>query len=221
MGYRERTEVEKAGKEGGRKMRKGMVLFFILSLGVPTLTHAQSAKDALMGLKKLQARTQAGISYKDYGNALGEAKFPLNMFLESKDAQKYPELSTSLRKVMAHYDYAGICWKIKMVVEYGEFIDVNSDIGKNIERLYPNANKDAKEGGAIFKDKNYSVTFLLPLIWGEASIELDNATKLYAKSEEKQSDDTVKLKEEIAKLKKEVARLKKENDLLKNPQKVK
>jgi hypothetical protein len=79
------TEGEETEKEGGRRMRKGMVLFFILLICVPTLTHGRSEKDAVLALKKLQAKIQEGISYMDYRNALGEAKFPLNIFLESKD----------------------------------------------------------------------------------------------------------------------------------------
>ena len=201
-------------------MRKAIVLFFILLVGLPTLTHAQSAKEALMALKKLQARTQAGISYKDYGNALGEAKFPLNQFFESKDAQKYPELSTSLRKAMTHYEYATLPWNHKMSSSSGFYIWVNSDIGKDIEQNYPNARKDAYAGGAV-RSNSYLVDLLLPLIWAEASKELDIATKLYAKLEEESSDETATLKKEIAKLKEEVARLKIENDLLKELQREK
>lgn len=141
-GYGEGTEGGETEKEGGREMRKGMVIFLLL-LGIPTLTHAQSAKDALMGLKKLQARTQAGISYNDYSNAVGEAKFPLNIFLESKDARNYTELSTSLQKIMAHYEYVGHLWnqKISTPGGWGTFIDVNSEKGKVIEQVYPGAKK--------------------------------------------------------------------------------
>jgi len=39
-------------------------------------------------MKKLQARTQAGISYNDYAPALGEAKFEINLFLESPAAKE-------------------------------------------------------------------------------------------------------------------------------------
>jgi len=201
-----------------------MVLSFILLLGMPALTHAQSAKDAVMALRILQGKTQEGIVYKDYGTALVEAKFPVNLYLESNDAKKYPELSISLNKVMAHYEYAGRIWKRKITEQFGTFIGVDTVLGKEIGRLYPNANKDKDEGGAILKrdmfGREYIVEYLLPFIWAEASTELDITTALYAKYE-KSSDETTALKKEIEALKKEVARLKKENDLLKKGKKVK
>jgi len=221
----EGTEGEEIEKKGDRRMKKWMVLFFILLICVPTLTHAQSEKDAVLALKKLQAKIQEGISYMDYRNALGEAKFPLNIFLESKDAQKYPELSISLKKVMGHYEYAGFIWDGKISGGVlGSYIGVNSDVGKEIGQLYPNARKDTKEGGALTDLPTlnaYDIDSLLPLIWKEASMELDNATKLHENLEEKSSEETATLKKEIGELKKEVARLKEENDRLKNPQKVK
>ncbi|MGD0217487.1 MAG: hypothetical protein ABSC45_08265 [Desulfobaccales bacterium] len=54
----------------------------------PSIAFSQSAKDALRAMKKLQARTQAGISYNDYAPALGEAKFEINLFLESPAAKE-------------------------------------------------------------------------------------------------------------------------------------
>lgn len=73
----------------------------------------------------------------------------------------------------------------------------------------------------MWDENKYTVDALIPLIWDEASKELDVATKLYAKLEDKSSDETATLKKEIEKLKKEVAKLKEENDHLKNPKKVK
>ncbi len=217
-------------------MRKGTVLFFILLLGVPTLTHAQPAKDVLMALKKLQARTQTGINYQDYGTALGEAKFPYNLFIESKDALNYPEYTASIIKVMGHYDFAYSIWdtKIKMVrlnnsgglriPGYGESVSFEIPKGQEILLLYPDANEHLVDSKALGEKKEIKKIFVdsfLPIIWKEASRELDNTTKLYAKMEDKSSDETATLKNEIAKLKAEVARLKKVNYLLKNPKKVK
>lgn len=203
---------------------KAMTLFFILLVGVPTLSHAQSAKDALMALKKLEARIQGGVTYRDYGSALGEAKFPLNLYFESSEAKKYSDLSSSLRNAMYHYDVASRVWEFKMgrPPSRGRFINVNSDLGKYLEKSYPNVKTDALSELKIFgKDSTYDADLVLRLIWKDASKEVDNATIEYAKLEEKPSDETAKLKKEIAELKKEVAELKEENDLLKNPQKVK
>ncbi|HEY6072036.1 MAG TPA: hypothetical protein VIV15_01265 [Anaerolineales bacterium] len=126
-------------------------------------------------MKILQAKCQAGIFYRDYGNALGEAKYPLNLFFESIDAKKYPDLSTSLRKAMMHYENAADAWKYKISI--GD-IPVNSEFGKNIQQSYPNAIKDTKAGGANLLEYNiYIIESLLSLIWNEASKELDITTK--------------------------------------------
>jgi hypothetical protein len=200
-------------------MRKAMILFFALLVAIPTLSHAQSAKDALMGLKKIQARTQAGISYNDYSNAVGEAKIRLNLYLESYEAQKYPELSNSLSKAMTHYEYAGMIWNYKNSSTSG-IIPKDSYIGKELGKNYPNANKDPIKMGA-FDNGFYSPDLALQVIWREASEEVNIATKEYGKLEENLSDQIATLKKGIDELKKEVAMLNKEVDLLKNPKKVK
>jgi len=45
---------------------KVSLLLLLLLLLTPCLSFAQSAKEALMALKKLQAKIQVGISYKEY-----------------------------------------------------------------------------------------------------------------------------------------------------------
>lgn len=206
------------GKEqemkGAGIMRKGMALLFILMLGVPALSHAQSANDALRALRKLEAQTKTGLSYRDYGNALSEAKYPVDLFFKSKDVKKYQELSTSLQKTILHYEYVLHLWTEEVNAKNKwASIPINSEDGKRISRLYPDANKYA-----LFTENAYNVADLIPIIFKEASRELDIATKLYADS---QDDETRTLKKEIARLKKEVARLKKENDLLKKSKNLK
>jgi hypothetical protein len=187
-------------------MKRTIILFFILFMGIPALTHAQSAKDALMALKKLEARCQGGISYNDYVNALGEAKFHLYLYYKSPDAEKYPDLSDSFEKAILHYEFAGMVWRQKMSKKYGEFIDMDSELGKSITRSYPNAKKVMNAGSGIYSGE-YAIDLLLPLIWAEASKELEITTNLYAKLGKISSDETEKLKKEIAELKEVVAKL--------------
>lgn len=156
-------------------------------------TLGESGKEAVRGLKKLQARCKAGISYKDYGVALGEAKFEVNLFLESQDAKKRGKLAESIDKIMEHYEFAGTVWRHKFSGGRGvtETISLKSDFGQSILKFYPNANKDFKEGGALATFEGYSssslqipertdifIDALLPVIWKEASDELKRATSL-------------------------------------------
>ena len=68
------------------------ILCFIILL-IPIFAYADNTKDAVMALKKMEARVQSGISYRDYGNALADAKFPVNLFMESIEVKKNPELT--------------------------------------------------------------------------------------------------------------------------------
>jgi hypothetical protein len=153
----------------------------------------ESAREALRALKKLEARCQAGISYQDYGPALGEAKFEVNLFLESSEAKKRVKLAESIDKVMGHYDTAGTVWKRKFSESsdssrgLGGIILLKYDFGQSLLKLYPNANKDYKEGGALLTVQiskrsptitHISIDSLLPIIWREASNELTRAMSL-------------------------------------------
>ncbi len=191
-------------------MRKLFIITMVIVLTFATVTaFAQSAKEAILGLKKLQARCQSGISYQEYGNAVADAMFPVNLFKESEAAKESPELADSVRKVMFHYVYANEIWQYKFSSRSPTtLIGVDTEIGRDIEGLYPRASKIP---GFIVGGPYYKIDQLLPVIWAEASEELDNATKLYAKAEKDKSDDTDKLKKENAKLKKQLELMKSKN----------
>jgi len=74
----------------------------------------QVARDSVLALKKLEARTQAGISYDDYLRALGDTKFAVNLFLDSQDSKKFSELAEAVRKAMSDYQFAGETWKLRL-----------------------------------------------------------------------------------------------------------
>jgi hypothetical protein len=82
-------------------------LIFLL---IPSSLFAQSAKEALMALKKLQAKVQVGISYKEYGPAVGDTKFPVNLFLESNEAKKDFKFTQAIKAAMKHYEGALEVW---------------------------------------------------------------------------------------------------------------
>jgi hypothetical protein len=75
----------------------------------------ESAKEAVRALKKIEAKIQAGISYKDYAPALGDAQFEVNMFLEGPEAKQKPDLANSVRKALEHYKMAGSVWDYKFL----------------------------------------------------------------------------------------------------------
>jgi len=114
----------------------------------------ESAINAVKALKKLQARCEAGISYRDYSPALGDAKYAVNMFVESKEATDIEDLKTSVMKVMSHYENARYFWELKTSAryrtekEYG-FFSIDSELSTKFLSIYPEANKDIKDGGVL------------------------------------------------------------------------
>ena len=191
-------------------MKKAFIALIALSFTFMAVkAFSQSAKEALLALKELQALRESGISYRDYMEAMADAKSPVNLFAESADAKKYPELMDSMNKVMAHYEYAGNLLNYKITSKDAQFIEVKSDLGRDITRSYPEAARDIL-GGRHY----YSVDLVLSVIWAHASKELDNTAKLYAKTE---SDSAVgELKKENKKLDTdaEIEGLKAENERL-------
>jgi hypothetical protein len=200
-------------------MKKNLILaVIIIFLFQISSAFAQSSKEAYLALKKLEAKCETGISYKDYGTAVGETKFPVNMLLEGKEAANNKALAESISKAMGHYEIANTYWGMKFSSwKYG----VSKDSEKGIISQYPNADKDSKSGGArlyidVNKSNNIYVDFLLPVIWAEASKELENTSKLYADIENKSSDETEKLKKINEELNKKVRDLQKEIEILKS-----
>jgi hypothetical protein len=208
---------EKA-KKGGimTNMKRLFIAAMVIGLTFTAITaFAQTAKEAIFGLKKLQARCQAGISYSDYSNAVADAKFPVNLFIESPEAQKYPELTASINIAMQHYEYAGTLWNIKLSDRFAALVRCDSEVAKSISQRYPQAKRDAalREGYCYFIDS------VLGVIWEEASNELKNTTNLYTKTEGDTSNSVDKLKKENEQLKAENANLKKQLGLMKSKKK--
>jgi len=68
------------------------------------------AQDALMALKKLDAKTESGLDRRDYSAALGDANFAVKLFVESDKAKLAPEFSNALRETMKWYTAASELW---------------------------------------------------------------------------------------------------------------
>ena len=60
----------------------------------------------------MDARCDAGISYRDFAPAVGEAKYEVNLYLESKESDVNKPLADSIRKTMAHYMEINYIWNI-------------------------------------------------------------------------------------------------------------
>lgn len=177
-------------------MRRFAMLFIMLATFFPLNVHAQSSKDAYKALKKLEARTQTGISYRDYGPALGDAKVEVNMFSESQEAKEKPRLKEIFNRTMRHYEEAGNVWSYQFAGRGAPLYMVSPDDSAMINQIlrsYPSIRSkiesmefnepasydDFKRGirRKTYRERlSYSET--IKAIWLEASNELKKAGPL-------------------------------------------
>lgn len=175
------------------------VAVFLLS-GFPA--YAQSAKEAVRALKKLEAHVETGTTLKDYSQMLGDAKFEVNLFLESKQSSIKPQLTSLIKQILDEYEDGKFIFKEKMSGPY-RYLDYIPDFHTdkqtkvkenqlyiNMLSKYPEANKPEKDGGIIGCDKSdigkdkpiygrvIDLDKLLPFILNKASKDLKEVTKL-------------------------------------------
>lgn len=150
-------------------------LFVLLCLTLNA--HGQSAKDAVKAFSKLDARIETGVSYRDYVAELGDVNFELKSFADTPEAKKRPEILALLMRAMALHVEAKELWAITFG-RHGikTLTTVPGGLGSSLLSEYPDAAKDAGNGGAMISGQIY-VEFLLPFIWRDASGNVARARK--------------------------------------------
>jgi hypothetical protein len=138
------------------------------------------AKQAILALKRLQAKTEIGISQEDYSRALGDTYFSAKLFLDSDAASSAPEFSQALRSAIGWYKAAGNLWDIKTTLEsahlpglsltWSDCSDKPSD-NPDLCRQYPELVTDHSGKKGINYDN------ALPEAWRLASVEIRNADR--------------------------------------------
>ena len=150
---------------------------------IPSIAFGQSAKDAIRALKKLEARVEAGISYKDYAPALGDAKFEVNLFLESPEAKEMPRLSEAVKKTMGHYLTANTVWQYKFIGN-GVTHSLPKASALEIAKAYPATRRYITSSRYAQSDGKLDIDTAISAIWKEASEELKKATNLLSQTTE-------------------------------------
>jgi hypothetical protein len=142
-----------------------------------TLSFAQSAKEAVMALKKLQTRVEVGVSYEEYFPALGEAKFPVTLYLESPEAAKNPQLKAAVEKSLGHYQLVARTWQ-NYIDDYSGFMGwrcnrsfICTEKGDMLISEYPEVDNARHEYG-------YSKEVVFGVIWAYASADVKKASDL-------------------------------------------
>jgi len=89
----------------------------MFSLGGCTKSPSPEAKEAVVALKKLQSRTQVGITYHDYSALLGDTFGSVKLFTESDNANGFPQLKAAMTASMQEYLRAGKAWDAQISKE--------------------------------------------------------------------------------------------------------
>ncbi len=166
------------------KMVTSVLIGLLMLLIQSQQGYCQTANNAYLALKKMEAKTQVGISHRDYAPALAETKFEVERFLESKSANKSPELNEHLGNALTLYIHAKDIFDLKM---NGEKVFVDDIKGELVRKIYPKAishpwslpeslKKTAKESGLPYDRKVYNLSEVLSGLWGDASKEIKKAS---------------------------------------------
>ena len=134
------------------------------------MAYGQSDKAAYKALKNLEARITAGINYQEYNTALADAKVEVDSFIENKKEVKIARLVDALNKALVYYQKANEIWKIQIDTN-NKYFAKNNEKGKEIERIYPRAEKSYEKDGEY-----YFVPMIRRQLWSEASKELKKAS---------------------------------------------
>jgi hypothetical protein len=165
-----------------------LILFiFIIS---PTPSFAQTAKDALLALKKIQAKIQVGISYNDYGPACGDAKLQVNLFLDSSEAKQNFKLTEAIKNAMKHYEGALEVWGCRF--GGGTLTEVLSTPTYDVVIQSILRNNPELRSLVVGNSGNLPILEARTILWREALNDTEKASRLFTLAN--QSSNSNKLK---------------------------
>ncbi|MDD5169356.1 MAG: hypothetical protein PHN75_11105 [Syntrophales bacterium] len=177
-------------------MKRNLILLSVLaSILMAAVAYGQTALDAVRALKKLEARIEIGLNYKEYALYLADAKVDTTFFLESSAAKQNRALADKINRILDHYEMARVVWNLKVTktedfgTAFGHLMSTQSGeegvLSRRLLKMYPQANKAADKGGVLTMGSYGSrgvneilVDNMISIIWKEASKELRDAVRM-------------------------------------------
>ncbi|PYS93971.1 MAG: hypothetical protein DMF64_03000 [Acidobacteria bacterium] len=165
------------------------MLMILALLVLPLLTACSglsnkqktAASEAVSALKKIQAATQVGVNYQQYGMLVIEAKDKVNT---AHAMLPEGQLKTELDAAMDAYTDAAQAWSIKFR-EFSTYLYAGEEPGKTLIPKYALKTFEHKRsvlnasGNIIRIDDQASLPdAALPLIWAAANMHVDRASSL-------------------------------------------
>jgi hypothetical protein len=99
----------------------------------------QSARTALNALKKIGARLDVGINYREYSTLVGDSWAEVKIFIDSSDGRKLAEFSRLLVKASDDYKLAHDIWH--NTIEYPRLYGDRADVERHRQKCWRQAQK--------------------------------------------------------------------------------
>ena len=133
--------------------------------------HAQTAKDSIKSLIKLESIAKDNPRGKDFLNSLADAQAEVSMYLDGAESKKNKKLANSIEKTCEYYKLAATFWNMKF--DKVPYLHESDEFMKRLYVKYPELKNELR--GTIQLDR--------AILWcySEASNNLANARKLLSK----------------------------------------
>lgn len=151
-------------------MKKAFILFICMFL-LPFDVFADTSRDAIRALKKIEAYTQIGVSKDEYVASLKDAQYEVNLYfyLDNPDLQKDHELAALIKQIMEYYVFAYNLWK------KGEWIHLRE--ATELLKKFP----DMSQNTNIVQERTVQIQPAISFVWEKASADLMKAQKYMLK----------------------------------------
>jgi hypothetical protein len=165
-------------------VKKTIIAAAIVFAASTSASWASPCTDALRAFVRIEAQTEIGVSYNDYGRLVGDANLELKMCAASKEGVAHPQAVAGFQKALVLYREALAIWSIKFGTpgwRATSSIDPKRPAYSGIVKRFPAAAKQAKEGGAALSYDSWDaepsllVDFVLPFYWNDATGEVKAA----------------------------------------------
>lgn len=194
-------------------MKIKFVVFLLMILLVPATLHAETAKDAIQALKKLQMRTETGVSYREYPSILSDTKYTVKMYVESPEGALNSELSKLLLEPLNHFESALTIWKDKFSTNKGNCPSnwlCDDDIYA-VTKVYSDAPVHI---AGYTKIKYLDIDETISFLWAKGKKDIDKASLLLGQVEKDNNIKEDKKNKELEILQASNISLKNDNDNL-------
>ena len=140
------------------------------------LTARADGQAVVRAFLRIQARTETGVSYRDFGALVGDANLEVKVYEASPEGRAHKEAIDLFRAALLQYVVSSELWSLRF--SGGRFstdtVGAETAFGRLFAEQFPDGSKLAKDGGAKLDYSGvYAIQFMLPFYWREAK-ELAN-----------------------------------------------